>query len=209
MLVRAGYEVREANCCEAAIACLRERQPDLVLLDLAMPGKDGFETFRELRSISHDVPIMFLTSTVTEEFEVKCFNLGAEDFMDKGRSDVTLLARISRVLNRSCATDAGAGGDEQGMFRIGKTAVDLEQRCLIREDGTRLNLSRVDKDILTVLNARRGRYVTCGEMVELSRGKDYRLAPGTVRAEICRLKAKLGDDASQIKSERRSGYCLL
>ena len=215
ILGNAGYEVREANGCDSAVARFRERQPDLVLLDVVMPGKDGFETFKELRKISRNVPILFLTSMAGEETEVKGFSRGADDYINKEKGDGVLLARVSRALARpgaAAANIAAGGGDGQGRgngrFFVGNALVDLEHSCLKRKDGTRVGLSQADKDILTVLSSHRGRYITWNEIVEEARGEGYKLDAGTVRAEIFRLKMKLGEDASRIKSARSLGYCL-
>lgn len=229
LLAAHGYETAAANGCTEALRCIGEQMPDLVLLDVMMPVKNGFETYGELRKAGLQAPVIFLTAVPTDDMEIKGLGLGADDFIGKDMEDGPILARIARSLRRagkipetpapetpapetppapgtpSVPPAAGRGG---ARFSVGSANVYLQERRLVFADGRESPLSRADADILSALHSADGAFLTCSEIISRSRGDGYAMDAGTIRSEIFRLKTKLGKDGERIQGERGFGYRL-
>ncbi|HEY5651543.1 MAG TPA: response regulator transcription factor, partial [Acidimicrobiia bacterium] len=148
-----GYAVFEASDGEIGLEAVVARQPDLVILDVGLPGLDGFEVLRRLRR-SSDVPVIMLTARDEEVDRVVGLTVGADDYVTKPFSPRELVARIAATLRRS--TSAWSTEYEEGILRFEGLTIDPTRREVI-SDGRIIELSTLDFDLLAALAASPGR----------------------------------------------------
>jgi len=186
-LEQAGFTVVEANDGQTALIQARREKPDLVVLDLGLPGIDGIEVTRILRR-ERDTPIIMLTARVEDTDRIVGLELGADDYVTKPFNPRELLARVRAVLRR---TSGAAPAPE--MLRAGDLVLDLggHQATL---DGRPLDLTPTEFDLLTVLMQNPGRAFTRLELLERVQGYAYEGYERTIDAHVKNLRAKLGDD---------------
>ena len=178
---------------------------DAVLLDLMLPGKDGLEVCREIRSRS-DVPIVVLTARGEEADRVMGLELGADDYLAKPFSPRELLARIRAVVRRA----KGKAGPAKDLVRVGALVVDpAARRVTLR--GREVGLTGYEFALLEALARRAGRILSREQLMELARGSAEEAFDRTVDVHVSRLRQKLGDDPKRpqlIKTIRGAGYVL-
>ena len=201
VLEDAGYGAVVTGDQEEVPGLLDRHQPDLVLLDLVLPGTDGIELMRSLPELA-DRPVIFLSAYGRDETIAKALETGAADYVVKPFSPTELVARIEAALRKR------AGPTEP--FRVGELAIDHDRR---RVDlaGRPLDLTATEYDLLSALAARAGRVST----YEYLRRRVWRSRRGgntrTIRVFVKNLRDKLGDDAQKptyIFTESRVGYRL-
>ena len=159
-LETAGYVVTTAFEGKEAVAKVREAKPDLVILDVNLPGQDGFGVLAELRKFSQ-VPVIMLTVRATEEDEIQGLDLGADDYLRKPFSPRALLARVRSHLRRN------SDPADEPVLVLGPIALDAE-RCDVRVGaGDAQRLSPLETRLLRALLANRGRPVDADRLVEL------------------------------------------
>ena len=183
---------------------LERLRPDIVLLDLMLPGKDGLTLCREIRR-SDRTPILILTAKGEDIDQVLGLEMGADDYVVKPVEPRVLLARIEAILRR-----ARTGAAEPRVARIiaGRLAIDSGRRTAT-VDRKALDLTTGDFDILWLLASRQGNVVTRDEILRVVRGIDYDGLDRSIDARICRLRRKLADAGgaeSMIKTVRLRGY---
>jgi len=164
-----------------------DRRPDLVVLDLNLPGMDGFEVCRRLRKEPEtaSVPVIMLTARIGEDDRVAGLDLGADDYITKPFSPKEAVARVKAVLRRSDrAEDADALSDEPLRVDIAARQATL--------DGRALALTRKEFDLLVELIRRRGRVLTRERLLEMVWGYDFPGETRTVDVHVRRLRQKLG-----------------
>ena len=200
-LNRDGYRVLTAYDGVESLRLARESRPDLIVLDLMLPGMDGLEVCRTLRDES-DVPIIMLTARTTDEDKLTGLGLGADDYVTKPFSPRELAARIRTVLRRSAG--------ERGPAEIKRGEVVLsffKQEASI--DGRPLNLTPVEFKLLGVLIKEPGRVFSRAQLVEKALGYDYEGFDRTIDVHILNLRRKLEADPShpkRIKTVYGAGY---
>ncbi len=206
-LLFAGYEVVESSDGASASRILKSDALDLVLLDVLLPGKDGFQILEELRMARPRLPVIMLTARGTEEDKVRGLQLGADDYVVKPFSVKELLARVEALLRR-------AAPDVSGLHKleIGDRVVDLDRMEVILPDGATRSLSEREAGLLRYLAVHRGRPVERDELLNWVWGYNPRgLETRTVDMHIARLRAKLEVEPSQpqcILTVRSKGYML-
>ena len=186
-LEQAGFSVVEANDGQTALIQARREKPDLVVLDLGLPGIDGIEVTRILRR-EGDMPIIMLTARVEDTDRVVGLELGADDYVTKPFNPRELLARIRAVLRRT-----GGGTSAPQMLRAGELELDVSGHGATL-DGRPLDLTPTEFDLLAVLLQNPGRAFTRLELLERVQGYAYEGYERTVDAHVKNLRAKLGDD---------------
>jgi DNA-binding response OmpR family regulator len=177
---------------------------DVVVLDLMLPGRDGFEVCRELRSKSH-VPIIAVTARVDVADRVLGLSLGADDYVTKPFSARELLARIEAVARRA----QGRAGPE-GQVRVGRLQLDAASLTATL-DGRALQLTAYEFALLRVLADNAGRVLSRERLLELAKGNADEAFDRSIDVRISRLRHKLGDDPKHpvlLKTVRGSGYLL-
>ena len=208
-LRKAHYDVLVAGDGREALRQAHEGAPDLIVLDLMLPGIDGLDVCRELRRTSA-VPIIMLTARGEEIDRVVGLELGADDYLTKPFSMRELLARIKAVLRRAPAEPASAGAPEEILRGPGALRVDVGRREVQVGDAP-LELTQLEFDLLHALLVHAGRVLTREQLLEQVWGYDY---PGDARAVdsvVKRLRAKLraaAAEADAIEAVRGVGYKL-
>src|SRR6185436_11960054 len=149
-LAAAGYDVESCARGDEAAGLALASSCDLVLLDVLLPGKDGFEVLREVRASNPQLPVILLTARGAEEDRVRGLELGADDYVVKPFSATELLARVEAVLRRSAERPRGVRS-----LRLGDRTVDLELGEIALAGGEKRRLSELESSILRYLAAHR------------------------------------------------------
>ena len=188
-----GYQIAEARSGEEALNKFREFLPDLVLLDLNMPGMGGLEACRAIRAGS-DVPVIILTIRNTENDKVEALDAGADDYVTKPFSMKELLARIRAALRR--APTSPAGGPRS--FLSGDLDIDFETRT-IRVRGSVVRLTPKEFELLRYLVSQAGKPVPHRELLQAVWGPDYGDQTDYLRVFITHLRKKIEPNPSKPK----------
>jgi DNA-binding response OmpR family regulator len=201
-LAKEGYRVTAVTSGEEGLQLARSTTPDLVLLDLMLPGVDGLEVCRRLRldAKSRQVPIIMLTAKGEEADIVTGLELGAEDYITKPFSTRVLLARVRAVLRRRTAP---LGAD--ALLKIRELVIDPgRHEVLLR--GQAIDLTASEFRLLHLLARRPGWVLTRSNIVEGLHGNDYPVTDRAVDVKIVALRKKLGASAACIETVRGVGY---
>ncbi len=208
-LEQEGYQVSVAGSGEEALAVAGELAPDLVVLDVRMPGIDGFETLRRLRADGSKAPVLMLTARDEEMDKVIGLEMGADDYMTKPYGLRELLSRIKALLRRAYGDLADATGGR--LIRHRDLVIDLDRRRVQRGDK-RISLTATEFEILRHLASRPGRVFSRRELLELVR--DYEALDQdekTINVHVSHLREKLEDDPVDptfILTVRGAGYAF-
>jgi two-component system KDP operon response regulator KdpE len=186
-LEQEGFRVTSATSGEQGLALFERIDPDLVILDVMLPGLDGFEVCRRIRELSSR-PIIMLTAKGAEEDKIKGLRLGADDYVTKPFSAGELLARVDAVFRRTRPTET-----RQPTLALGDLLIDhLGKRVTIR--GTEVRLSPTEYRLLTCLAGNAGVVLSRDELLEEVWGVQYRGEDEILRVALWRLRQKLEDD---------------
>jgi DNA-binding response OmpR family regulator len=192
LLRREGFETTVARTAAEALEAARTTEPDLVLLDLALPDGDGRDVCRVLRS-ERDVPVIMVTARGTETDRVVGLELGADDYVVKPFSGAEVVARIRAVLRR--ANRAAAPAAPQEPIRVHELDVDLAARRAVLA-GRELELSRKEFDLLAELVRHAGRVVTREDLMSRVWDENWFGSTKTLDVHMGWLRRKLGDEAA-------------
>jgi two-component system phosphate regulon response regulator PhoB len=203
-LERAGYDVLTAVDGAAAFDVAFRRQPNLIVLDVMMPGMDGLEVCRRLRGDSRTstVPIIMLTAKAAETDRVVGLELGADDYVIKPFSPRELVARVKAILRRSSPQAANTE-----VLRCGKLLVDCS-RHEVRYSGERVSVTATEFRILEFMLRRPGRVLSRDEIINGALGHDVIVSDRTIDVHMTALRRKLGAGGEQIETVRGFGYRL-
>jgi DNA-binding response OmpR family regulator len=201
-----GYEVELIGDGAAALTKVREFRPDLVVLDLMLPGLDGYHVLRQMRENDLNVPVLILTARGEEADKVRGFRLGADDYVTKPFGVLELMARIDALLRRS-----GVGRyARSAITRFGDVLVDPATRTVQKSDRS-IALTAMEFNLLLTLIARRGAVVSRLELLTEVWGHASSVLTRTVDTHVAELRRKLEDDPSRprhILTVRKAGYRL-
>ena len=200
-LEREGFGVLSAGDGEAALAMAARHDPDLVILDLMLPVRDGFEVCRELRR-QGDVPILILTARDDDIDAIVGLELGADDYVTKPFNPRALMARVKAILRRSEVTARGGRPIEVGALRI-----DPRRREASVGDR-RLELRAREFDLLAALARDPGAVLTRDALLEDVWGTDFPGETRTVDVHVSEVRKKLRPDGPPIETVRGLGYRL-
>jgi two-component system alkaline phosphatase synthesis response regulator PhoP len=205
-----GYEVVVVEEGNAGLATLRGGGVQLVILDLMLPGMNGFEILRTLRAEGSRVPVLVLTARGDESDVVMAFQAGADDYVTKPFSTLELVARVRAVLRRGSSEGAGPPRGA-GRIRFGDIEVDTNART-ISKSGSPVDLSPKEFDLLLALSRRNGDVVSRAELLdEVWRYANTAVATRTVDIHMAELRRKLEDDPANPRhliTVRKAGYRL-
>lgn len=189
-LEAAGYAVLSADNGISALRVVDESQPDLVILDLGLPGMDGLDVCRELRKKS-DLPIIILTARGEESDKLVGLELGADDYITKPFSPKELVARVRAVLRRMEKSTS----DEE-IFRVGKVRFDvLKMRLTI--DDTAIELTPTEFELLLTLARQPGRIFTRSQLLDAIHGVAFDSYERAIDAHIKNIRRKIEPDPRQ------------
>ncbi|MEX2046874.1 MAG: response regulator transcription factor [Chloroflexota bacterium] len=197
-------EVLRATNAEQGLDLVERERPNLVLLDIGMPGKDGYQALREIRAFS-DVPVIMLTARDDAMDKVRGLELGADDYVTKPFNHLELLARMKAVLRR---LDLPAPTDRLPSFKAGDLEVDFGA-AEARLGGRRLELTPTEYKLLYHLVRNAGQVLPHGTLLAKVWGREYVDEVDYVRVYMRRLRDKLGDDPEHpryLRTERGVGY---
>ena len=206
-LEQEGYAVREADTGESGLALAAAERPALVVLDLMLPGLDGLEVCRRLRSTdaTRSVPVIMLTAKAAEVDRVLGLELGADDYVTKPFSPRELVARVRAVLRRAHAEEVPAGHE---VFERGRLRVDFDTYEVFL-DGRSLSLSLRELELLKFFVRHPNRVYDRLQLLDLVWGPEMHVEPRTVDVHVRRLRKRIErDDADPelIVTVRGVGY---
>lgn len=182
LLSGSGYAVRAACNGISALEAIGLSCPDLVILDVMMPGLDGYETCRRIRILHRELPVVFLTAKDSEADQIRGLELGADDYLSKLTSPELLLLRIRRTLERTTRPWS---------------------RCEVPP-----TLTRTEASIYRLLKHQKGRLFSYREIFAEICGEGYYADEGAIRSHISRLRTKLGP-SERIEARRGRGYLMV
>jgi len=203
-LQRHGFEVAVEFRGDRAVDRIVQENPDLVILDIMLPGMDGFDICKRVRpQFRH--PILILTARGDEADELVGLELGADDYMAKPVRPQLLLARIKTLLRRSQRYSS-----DTRQITLGSLAIDAGTRA-VQLDGQPVELTSMEFDLLWLLANRSGEVVTRDQISHALQGREWDGLGRSIDLCISRLRRKLGDDGKKpewIRSIRGTGYML-
>src|SRR5213595_3685800 len=201
-----GYEVEVAKDGARGLTRAKTARPDLIVLDLMLPGMDGFRVLRALREEGHGMPVLILTARGEEADKVRGLRLGADDYVTKPFGVLELLARVEALLRRSAPPGDGAGEPEQ----FGAVEVLPASRTVLRS-GRPVALTPKEFDLLVALLRRDGAVVSRMELLTEVWGYSAAVLSRTVDTHVAELRRKLETDPAvprHILTVRKAGYRL-
>lgn len=204
-LEREGFEVSTADNGEEALALAGKEQPDLVVLDVMLPGIDGIEVCRRLRQFS-DAYVMLLTARTEEIDKIVGLSVGADDYLTKPFSPRELVARVKAMLRRPRAGPAPA--DVSIPRRFGELTIDLAGHRIFKSGGE-VSLTPLEYSLLTTLAGAPGRVFTRDQLLERVWGYDYFGDGHVVDVHVGSLRKKIEDDPARprwVRTVRGAGY---
>lgn len=188
-LMEDGYQVLTANTGEAALEILENEQPDLVILDIMMPGIDGFETLRRIRR-DGDVPVIMLSARLSDADRIKGFENGADDYVVKPFNPDELMARVEAVLRRTARKSSGR---ESTRLLYPGCTIDLGKRS-VHVGTEEVRLSKTEWELLSLLASNAGKVLTHRELLTRVWGPTFVDEPTYLRTWISRLRSKIEPD---------------
>jgi two-component system OmpR family response regulator len=207
-LAREGYAVAVAEDGAAVDRALAHSRPDLVILDLMLPGEDGLSICRRLRARSA-VPIIMLTARNDDVDRIVGLELGADDYLGKPFNPRELLARIRAILRR---TERSASAPAARRRAFAGFVIDLDARSLDAGDGSRVPLTSAEFDLLACFVERPRRVLSRDQLLDWTRGRDADPFDRTIDVTMSRLRKKLeaADPAATtvVTTVRNGGYLL-
>jgi DNA-binding response OmpR family regulator len=202
-----GHDVVLADEGAAGLRAARENRPDLVILDLMLPGMDGYRVLRALREAGETVPVLILTARGEEADKVLGFRLGADDYVTKPFGLLELIARVAALLRRSGQRAAAAAPES---VRFGEVEVDPGSR-LVKRKGEEVPLTPKEFDLLWALLRRRGGVAARLELLAEVWGHRAAVMTRTVDMHVAQLRRKLEEDPAaprHIVTVWKAGYRL-
>jgi two-component system OmpR family response regulator len=207
-LQQQGYRVSAAADGRGMRGAMAGSPPDLVILDLMLPGEDGLALCRELRAKSQ-IPVIMLTARGDETDRIVGLELGADDYVAKPFSPRELLARIKSVLRRARALPDNLKAADAGLFRFAGWTLDAATRNLTSPQGVVVALSGTDYRLLKIFVDHPNRVLTRDQLVDLMLEREAGPYDRAIDVQVSRLRQRLGEDAREpaiIKTVRGQGY---
>ena len=199
-----GYAILTAQTGEQAVKIAEQSQPDLMVLDLMLPGIDGLEVTKYLKNNeqTRDMPIVMLTAKGEESDIVTGLELGASDYISKPFSPKVLVARIRAILRRRKKNFADT---PDRIKQIGEMIID-RARHMVTIEGNAVDLTLSEFELLSFLADKKGWVFTRGQIVDAIRGENYAVTERSIDVVIVGLRKKLKNYASVIETVRGVGY---
>ena len=200
-----GFNVVDVASGEEVAGAMDSFKPDIVLLDVMMPGKDGIHVLKDIREVSN-VPVMIISARTADAERILGLNVGADDYICKPFNPLEVVARVKSNLRRFYSLGSGEGRTEK--LTIGDLELDTE-KCLLLKAGKAMDLTSVEYKIMELLMKHPGKVFTKQQIYEYAWGEDYFVADNNIMVAISKLRTKLDEDPSRyIKTLRGLGYRL-
>lgn len=207
-LEKEGYEIVEAADGLEADMLLKKEKIDLAILDIMMPGLDGYRVLRNIRE-GNNLPVLILSAKTSDSDKILGLDLGADDYITKPFVPLEAVARVKSNLRRFYALGAGEKrNEERGTLTLGELRLELES-CLLYRKGERIELTSVEFRILKLFMENPGKVFTKQQLFEAGWEEDYMVSDNNVMVCISKLRAKLSHDGREyITTIRGLGYRL-
>lgn len=205
-LKASGYDVLIANNGREALAQVQAQDPDLLVLDVVMPGMDGFETLKQVRAVS-SIPVIILSAREANTDKIKGLKLGADDYLSKPFNPDELVARIEAVRRRLASTENRKVVDS---ITLGNVIINHKNR-VVSVEGEEIQLTRIEWLLLSELARNRGKLMLYGELLTRIWGPEYRDDVQILRTWISRLRHKIEKDPDKpilIRTIPKTGYII-
>lgn len=200
-----GFSVKEVASGDAVMPEMTVFKPDIILLDVMMPGKDGIHVLKDIRETSN-VPVMIISAKTADVERILGLNVGADDYICKPFNPLEVVARVKSNLRRFYAL--GGGEEKSEKITLGDLELDIE-KCLLIRAGEPIELTSVEYKIMELLMKHPGKVFTKQQIYEYAWGEDYFVADNNIMVAISKLRTKLDEDPSKyIKTLRGLGYRL-
>jgi two-component system OmpR family response regulator len=207
-LANNGFEVETANDGKEMMNAMKGREFDLVVLDLGLPGEDGFSLCRKLRAESN-IPIVMLTGRADDTDRIVGLEMGADDYLVKPFNPRELLARVRAVLRRSGERVANVAEEREGVLRFEGWTLDQVRRKIHSPDGAEVELTAAEFDLLVVFAKRANRVLSRDQLLDFTERRNVSPFDRAVDVQLSRLRRKLEKDPRNpalIKTVRGVGY---
>jgi len=203
-----GYQVIVSEDGEQAVELVKEHKPDLMILDIMLPGKSGYDICKEVRTLKYSFPIIMLTAKDQEIDKVKGLNLGADDYITKPFGVKELLARIQARLRRASSYSSSSDVD---ILKLGNVKIDLLESEVVFPEGKVNELTAREVELIRYLLTANGEPVSRDELLEKVWRYEYSTNTRTVDVHISKLRAKIEihpDDPRYLITLHGVGYLL-
>ncbi len=202
VLIREGFITVGADNASDALKKIQNSKPDLVVLDLQLPDKDGFEVCKMLRNdpVTKYIPVVILTVQTLDSYKIAGLEIGADDYITKPFNQTELVARIKAVLRRVDWRDK-----KETAINDGELSIDLDKHS-VHIEGKSIELSPKEFDLLALLIRNHGKVLTRAELSETVWGHEYFGNTRTVDVHVGRLRKKLNKHGEKIHTVERIGY---
>ncbi|MCI9175216.1 MAG: response regulator transcription factor [Lachnospiraceae bacterium] len=202
-LEKDGYRVLEAEDGLAAVSLLEREEADMALLDIMMPGLDGYKVLKQIRENSN-IPVMILSAKNQDSDKILGLDLGADDYLSKPFNPMEAMARINSNIRRFYSL--GAKSRELKQLTVKDLRLDTES-CLVYKNDEPIDLTSVEYKLLRLFMEHPGKVYTKQQVYENVWGEAYAIADNNIMVCISRLRAKLSEDSgAYIKTIRGLGY---
>ncbi len=200
-----GYRVEEAGNGSDALNLIEKGDISLCLLDVMMPGMDGFHVLKKIRE-SSNIPVIILSARDTDPDKILGLNLGADDYLSKPFNPLEAVARVNSNIRRFYRL--GADNKKKEAIRVRDLELDPES-CLLKKNGESIELTSVEYKLMEMFMLHPGKVFTKQQIFECGWGEDYIAADNNIMVCMSKLRAKLGEDPQEyIKTLRGLGYRL-
>lgn len=204
-LEQEGYEVVEASNGIEALEVLKKEKIDLVLLDIMMPGMDGFRTLKNIRE-NNNIPVLILSAKIADSDKILGLNLGADDYIAKPFQPMEAVARVNANIRRFYALGASAAKTEKVELSVRNLRLDVDSAILYKDDEE-IILTSVEFKILKHMMENPGRVYTKQQLYEAGWEDDFYVSDNNIMVCISKLRTKLSDNPDEyIKTIRGLGY---
>ncbi|MCX4324109.1 MAG: response regulator transcription factor [Lachnospiraceae bacterium] len=207
-LEKEGYEIVEAADGTEAVRLVKEEKIDLALLDIMMPGMDGYRVLRNIRE-ENNLPVIMLSAKSSDSDKILGLDLGADDYITKPFVPLEAVARVKSNLRRFYALGAGESRNvPDAVLQVGNLRLEPDS-CLLYQDGERIELTSVEFRIMKLFMENPGRVFTKRQIFEAGWEETYMVSDNNVMVCISKLRAKLEKDGRDyIRTIRGLGYRL-
>lgn len=202
-LKNSGYQIRDFGCAADFFEGMKEKLPNLIILDVMLPDEDGLGIIKKVRSHSDSrkIPVIMVTAKTTELDKVKGLDLGADDYMTKPFGVMELISRVKALLRRC------EGMEDEKNYTVGSLFLDIEKHS-VAVNGENVELTYKEYELLRFLMQNAGIVTSRESIMERVWGTDFEGESRTLDMHIKTLRQKLGEAGSMIKTIRNVGYMI-
>jgi|WetSurMetagenome_2_1015567.scaffolds.fasta_scaffold370716_2 two-component system, OmpR family, alkaline phosphatase synthesis response regulator PhoP len=204
-LEREGFHVQSVGDGISALQTIRENHPALVVLDVMLPGLDGFEVCKKVRAENNPVPILMVTARDDDIDKILGLELGADDYLTKPFNPRELVARVKAILRR---IDRPSGSSDRQSIRIGDLSIDPDRRE-VRVGSDLLDLRTQEFEVLLILARHKGLVLNREQLLQMAWGYDFAGQTRTVDVHIAQLRRKMAKSLVKIETITGIGYKLV